>query len=704
MRINFTPFLSGWRAAGWLVLAVVLSGSGTVMAGKKKDSLAPHYRKWLEEEVVYLISKDEREIFLGLSSDKDRDRFIQMFWEARDPTPGTPRNEFREEHYRRFEHAQARFSESGPGWRTDRGRIYIQLGPPAQRFDYFDLYNVYPVDLWFYTNRNHSTLPNNFYVMFWQREGGGDFVLYSPYRDGPEKLVHASFSGRDQSYSYLRSMNSELARASLTLLPSEPVDPNELTPSLESDVTLARIRQLPEQEAPREYLQRFGADGKFHEKVTANYSYQFAPVQATMIPVMDEKGKSLIHYAFLIAPEDLSIGRYQEDYYLSLDITLTVSDEAHHTLLTFNQELVQYYSEAEFQRIKSMPLLFEDKLGAVPGKYYIDLLIHNRLNRQNYRVSRLLEIAGAPAVVPALSPVVIMDRFEPVNPAQPKASDLCFTFFNVTFMPLLERSWTAGRKLNVFYQLYYPPDKAAKESGEALTVEYRIVSPSPSIPPKIITDIIPKSKINRLGSLLNFKQLEPADIPVGRLTLVVALKEPSGRLITSGNVNFSTEPAPLAQPRLVASQHLQTDEGGIYDYHRALFLEKQGKSGEAYSLMKDAYAKSAGQTVVALAMARLEYQQNNYTRGIEILELARQAKDFPSNGNLQLGRLYAAAGRPDEARAMAEAFLTAEKNPTHLQAAELAAIYEKTGDREKAAQYQRQAAGSGEQKPPDAPK
>ena len=92
------------------------------------------YRKWLNEDVAYIISAEERARFRGLQTDNDRESFIEQFWLVRDPTPGTPENEMKEEHYRRIAYANEHFAPvSGlPGWKTDRGRIYITFGPPDE--------------------------------------------------------------------------------------------------------------------------------------------------------------------------------------------------------------------------------------------------------------------------------------------------------------------------------------------------------------------------------------------------------------------------------------------------------------------------------------------------------------------------------------------------------------------------------------------
>jgi GWxTD domain-containing protein len=91
------------------------------------------YDKWLNGEVAYIISNQERAAFQSLTTNEEREHFIEQFWLRRDPTPGTVQNEFKQEHYRRIAYANAHFADSRlPGWKTDRGRIYIIYGPPDE--------------------------------------------------------------------------------------------------------------------------------------------------------------------------------------------------------------------------------------------------------------------------------------------------------------------------------------------------------------------------------------------------------------------------------------------------------------------------------------------------------------------------------------------------------------------------------------------
>lgn len=88
------------------------------------------WKKWLNEDVIYIISDQERADYKKLTTDQQRDEFITAFWERRNPTPGAPENKFKEEHYRRIAYTTMHFAAAIPGWKTDRGRIYIVYGPP----------------------------------------------------------------------------------------------------------------------------------------------------------------------------------------------------------------------------------------------------------------------------------------------------------------------------------------------------------------------------------------------------------------------------------------------------------------------------------------------------------------------------------------------------------------------------------------------
>ena len=100
-------------------------------AALKKELETP-WRKWLNEDVTYIITDEERKAFKQISTDEEREQFVEQFWLRRDPTPDTVENEYKEEHYRRIAYANEHYASGIPGWKTDRGRIYITFGPPDE--------------------------------------------------------------------------------------------------------------------------------------------------------------------------------------------------------------------------------------------------------------------------------------------------------------------------------------------------------------------------------------------------------------------------------------------------------------------------------------------------------------------------------------------------------------------------------------------
>ena len=121
-----------------LVTFAVLWSLPTGLAQEKDKELLlqeereDYYKKWLKEDVVYIISEQEKSVFENLTTPEEKDKFIEQFWRRRDPEPLSSYNEYKEEHYRRIAYANERFASGKPGWKTDRGKTYITWGPPAQ--------------------------------------------------------------------------------------------------------------------------------------------------------------------------------------------------------------------------------------------------------------------------------------------------------------------------------------------------------------------------------------------------------------------------------------------------------------------------------------------------------------------------------------------------------------------------------------------
>jgi GWxTD domain-containing protein len=202
----FTPS-SGIRGAVVALALAVAAGSGpSALAQDKSDGAKPDekrdrkkrreledvFKRWLKEDVVWIISPEEKAAFEKLATDEEREQFIEQFWLRRDPDPNTPENETREEHYRRIAYANQHFTSGVQGWRTDRGRVYIAWGPPHEKESYQagSQYNrlsyegggsttVYAFERWWY--RHLDGVGDDVELEFVDRSGTGDYrIAFSP--------------------------------------------------------------------------------------------------------------------------------------------------------------------------------------------------------------------------------------------------------------------------------------------------------------------------------------------------------------------------------------------------------------------------------------------------------------------------------------------------------------------------------------------
>ncbi len=178
-------FLSLWMAVGPLRAAGAAQKDTRDL---KQEESQDYYSKWLNEDVVYIITPEERSVFEGLTTPDEKERFIEQFWQRRDPDLRTSENEYKEEHYRRLAYVNEHFKAGIPGWKTDRGRIYIIHGQPAEIDSHKmgqsyirpteeggGLTATYPFEVWRY--RHIDGIGDNVEIEFVDPDGTGTFRL-----------------------------------------------------------------------------------------------------------------------------------------------------------------------------------------------------------------------------------------------------------------------------------------------------------------------------------------------------------------------------------------------------------------------------------------------------------------------------------------------------------------------------------------------
>ncbi|MGC9056527.1 MAG: GWxTD domain-containing protein [Candidatus Saccharicenans sp.] len=368
------------------------------------NDLPERYRKWLEEEVVYIITPKEREVFLKLQTDRERDIFMEAFWKQRDPTPGTPRNEFREEHYRRLNYAN-QFLGRGtgkPGWKTDQGRVYIILGPPNNIEKYEELNGVYPTQVWFYYGDTRYGLPTGFNVIFYKKGGSGEYVLYSPSDDGPQALVaDYMYNAKDarDAYQMLYQLSPNLAEESLSLIPNERMEPGVI--NLASNRLLATIFSLPQRQVEDKYAEAWF---RYKDLIEVDYSTNYINADYEVWTVKDKEGNYLVHYS--VEPAKVSAEEEAQGYTVRFDLNGRISDEQGRTIYQFEKTLPLTLNHNQLEEIRQRAVSFQDVFPLVPGNYTFDLLVKNPLSKEFSGYSGKVKL---PAEVngPSLGPILL---------------------------------------------------------------------------------------------------------------------------------------------------------------------------------------------------------------------------------------------------------------------------------------------------------
>ncbi|MGA9998352.1 MAG: GWxTD domain-containing protein, partial [Pyrinomonadaceae bacterium] len=153
-----------------------------------KQELKKAYRDWIDKDVAYIITDEERKAFKKLQTDEEREQFIEAFWRRRDPDPDTDENEYREEYYERIAYANEHYASGIPGWKTDRGRIYITFGKPDEieshpsggsydrpSYEGGGSTTTYPFEIWFY--RHLDNVGNGVEIEFVDPTGSGEYRI-----------------------------------------------------------------------------------------------------------------------------------------------------------------------------------------------------------------------------------------------------------------------------------------------------------------------------------------------------------------------------------------------------------------------------------------------------------------------------------------------------------------------------------------------
>ena len=613
-----------------LSVAVALPQSKKASTSAKE--LPFKYKKWLEEEVVYIISEKERQVFLSLKTDRERDIFIEAFWKQRDPTPNTPENEFKTEHYRRIKYANERFGRetASPGWRTEMGRIYVILGEPKQITRLENESEIYPTQVWFYEGMDEYGLPSAFNVVFFKKYNAGDYILYSPIKDGAQSLMW-NYNGDPADYMSaaraLANINPELANISFSLLPNEVnLSP---TPSLASDLLLySKIPAAPTFTVSDSYAEKLLA---YKDIIDVDYTANYIESDFLADVFVDSKSTAFVHY--LIEPRRLSFEQYGDKFTAILEINGTVVDSRNTIIYQFERRVPIEMNSSQIDLIRNKLFSFQDIFPLIPGDYKLNVIIKNTVSKEFTTIEASLKVPGSENLW--MSNIILANAVD--RNSKQAVQIKPFFFKGVLLRPSPRNDFLQTDVMTVYVQLQGLNQKLKEEAS----VEFSIIKGDK--PVKIINRKL--SEYVDPGNII--EDFDLRDLVPDYYVLQVALLDPANQPLLSRKENFYiTSLGSLNRPWVLSLPFTSSNSPEIA-YILGLQLFNKGELDQALPLLESAYRRDPDNQRFALELARACFKIEHYPRAKDIAKKFHNSPD--SSFLLILGQSLQALEEYEEA-------------------------------------------------------
>jgi len=601
---------------GFLFLCLLLFLAGILLSlpQKKKSSkdLPQQYRKWLEEEVVYIITPKEKEVFLQLETDRERDVFIEAFWKQRDPDPSTPENEFMKEHYRRINYANQWFGRESPGlgWRTDMGRIYIILGEPKYIERYENVTEVFPIIIWFYEGMIDYGLPNSFNVVFFKKSGMGEYELYSPVKNGPESLLTnymGDLTDHLAAYNQLMEVEPTLAEVSMTLIPEEA---GWLTsPSIASELLIRnKIPSAPYQKVKDSYAEKLL---KYKDIIEVDYTANYIDNDACAEIIRDKSGMAFVHY--IIEPKRLTFEQVGNRFRANLQLNGKITDLQGNTIYQYERSVPIDFDQEQLNSVKAKLFSFQDMVPIVEGNYKLNILLKNTVSKEFTSMEKDISVPGPSSL--QFSHLVLANKT--IENSEYKGKNKPFLIGDVQLVPSPRNDFSSSDKLYLFFQII-ELTKDLKENGR---LEYSIIKEKETISSltKNIRDYPDKMNFREEFSLANLSS--------GYYKIKVSLFDKNSQELLFEQSNFFISYLPSLPRPWVLSIPLPSSENPVYDNILGIQFFNKKDMNKAKLLLGEAYRKNPSSKEFALDFCRALFLGKEYQKVKDIARPFLQSQD-----------------------------------------------------------------------------
>ncbi len=496
------------------------------------------YKTWLNEDVVYIISPDERNAFLQLATNEEREQFIEQFWLRRSGNPDLPDNDFKEEHYRRIAYANEHYASGIPGWKTDRGKMYIIWGPPDEIESHptggtYDRpmeegggsTSTYPWETWRW--RYLEGIGENIILEFVDPSGSGEYHMTM---DPSEKdaLLHVPGAGLSlMEQMGLASKADRFTRSDGTNLPTSlggtPASMDEFN-RLE---LFAKVQQPP----PVKFkdLEAVVTARLVRDQMRFNWRTDFLKVtnDTVLVPVTVQ-----------VPNTQLSFKQKDGVYSATINIFGRVTTLTGRVVQTFEEAVSRDFPDSLYQQSLKLQSIYQKAVPLRPGLYRLDLVIKDVQSGNIGVVNTALHVPRYEDEKLEASSLILADQIEHVPAKQIGTGQ--FVIGSSKVRPRLEGDFTTADKMGIYMQVYNlkPDDKTHKSDA---TFEYTVKKGEQQIMQFKETS----AEMKQTGDQITIERLLPlATLTPGKYTLLVNATDTLSKQTISRSAEFSVK-APL---------------------------------------------------------------------------------------------------------------------------------------------------------------
>jgi len=502
---------------------------------KTLKELDTPYKQWLNEDVVYIISPEERNAFGQLATNEEREQFIEQFWLRRSSNPDLPDNEFKEEHYRRIAYANEHYASGIPGWRTDRGHMYIVWGPP----DEIDSHptggtydrpqeegggstTTYPWETWRW--RYIEGMGENVIMEFVDPTGSGEYHLTM---DPSEKdaLTHVPGAGLSQMESMgLASKADRFTRSDGTNLPTTmggtPASMNEFT-RLEAYANAFKPPVVKFKDLEAIVTSRIVRD-----QVHFNWRTDFLKVtnDTVLVPVTVQ-----------IPNTQLSFQSKEGVHSATINIFGRVSTLTGRVVQTFEDSVSRDFPESLFQQSLKLQSIYQKAVPLRPGLYRLDLVIKDVQSGNVGVVNSRLQVPRYEDDKLETSSLILADQIEHVPAKQ--IGNGQFVLGSPKVRPRMEGDFTTADRLGIYMQVYnLKPDEKTHKSNA--TFEYTVKKGGA----QVLQFKETSADMKQTGDQITIERLLPlATLAPGKYTLEISATDTLSNQTISRTADFTVK-------------------------------------------------------------------------------------------------------------------------------------------------------------------